>query len=111
MSEYQFWGRIAAFDIHEGFRGSQKSPTLFCAKEKIMRTSQIDKDSVGLMEVVEGWVHRTRDHGGLTFVDIRDFDGIVQCVFDTYKGTVDYHHLRDESAVRVSGEIRIRGDG
>ena len=76
-----------------------------------MRTRLIDKSAVGLMEVVQGWVHRTRDHGGLTFVDVRDYDGLIQCVFDSYKGPVDFHHLRDESVVRVSGEIRLRPEG
>lgn len=76
-----------------------------------MRTSQIDTKAVGEIAVVHGWVHRTRDHGGLTFVDVRDFDGIVQCVFDEYKGAVDYHHLRDESAVMITGTVRIRPEG
>ena len=49
-----------------------------------MRTSQITNDCIDTIISIEGWVHRTRDHGGLTFVDIRDYDGIIQCVFDSY---------------------------
>jgi aspartyl-tRNA synthetase len=61
-----------------------------------------------------GWVWRRRDHGGVTFVDLRDREGLVQLVFHPEDAT-DAHaaaqHLSSESVVRVSGEVRARPQG
>ncbi|MFO7281074.1 MAG: aspartate--tRNA ligase [Thermoanaerobacterales bacterium] len=53
-----------------------------------------------------GWVARRREHGEhLAFIDLRDREGIVQCVVD---GSVD---VRNEWVVRVTGVVRIRPEG
>ncbi|HET9612404.1 MAG TPA: aspartate--tRNA ligase [Acidimicrobiales bacterium] len=53
-----------------------------------------------------GWVARRREHGEhLAFLDLRDREGVVQCVID---GTVD---VRNEWVVRVTGVVRARPDG
>jgi aspartyl-tRNA synthetase len=53
-----------------------------------------------------GWVARRREHGEhLAFVDLRDREGIVQCVVD---GSVD---VRNEWVVRITGVVRIRPAG
>jgi aspartyl-tRNA synthetase len=53
-----------------------------------------------------GWVARRREHGEhLAFVDLRDREGVVQCVVD---GSVD---VRSEWVVRISGVVRARPDG
>ena len=61
-----------------------------------------------------GWVWRSRDHGGVTFVDLRDRDGLVQLVFHPEEAP-DAHaaaqHLRSESVVRILGTVRPRKDG
>lgn len=52
-----------------------------------------------------GWVHRLRDLGGLTFVDLRDGSGLVQLVF---RDDPAARRLSREDVVRVEGTVRLR---
>jgi aspartyl-tRNA synthetase len=53
-----------------------------------------------------GWVGKRREHGEhLSFLDLRDHSGVVQCVVD---GSVD---VRSEWVVRVLGTVRRRPEG
>ena len=61
-----------------------------------------------------GWVANRRDHGGVTFIDLRDREGAVQLVFQP-EDAPDAHaaaqHLRAEDVVRVTGVVRTRPEG
>jgi aspartyl-tRNA synthetase len=61
-----------------------------------------------------GWVWRQRDHGGVTFVDLRDRTGLVQLVFHPEEGPEAHaaaQGFKSESVVRVTGEVRARPEG
>ncbi|GAB2854026.1 aspartate--tRNA ligase [Actinocorallia aurea] len=62
----------------------------------------------GTQVVLTGWVARRRDHGGVTFIDLRDASGSVQVVFREEDAA---HDLRAEFCVKVTGEVRIRPEG
>ena len=55
-----------------------------------------------------GWVARRRDHGGVTFLDLRDRWGIVQVVVRTASVASD---VRNEYVVRARGAVRRRPAG
>ncbi len=61
-----------------------------------------------------GWVAHRRDHGGVTFIDLRDREGVVQVVF--HPGEAPQAHqeaqsLGAEDVVRVTGVVRLRPEG
>ena len=60
---------------------------------------------------IVGWVSRTRDHGNVIFVDVRDRSGIVQVVFDHTIDSEQYQlakTLRSEYVIGVSGLVVAR---
>ncbi|MGD8555263.1 MAG: aspartate--tRNA ligase [Anaerolineales bacterium] len=74
-----------------------------------LRTDHIDQEVA-----LAGWVHRRRDHGGVTFLDLRDRSGIVQVVAnpdlapEVHQAATD---LRSEWVVQVGGVVRRRPKG
>ena len=74
-----------------------------------MNIKDLEKLNDG-QEVVEltGWVDNIRDHGGLTFVDLRDFTGSIQLVFDK-SGDVDTK-LKNEFYISINGTFKKRDE-
>jgi aspartyl-tRNA synthetase len=67
---------------------------------------ELRPEHIGQTVSVCGWVARRREHGEhLAFMDLRDREGVVQCVID---GSVD---VRSEWVVRVTGVVRARPEG
>ena len=58
---------------------------------------------------LSGWVQTKRDHGNLVFIDLRDNDGITQCVADTGNPCFEMlEKVRLESVIRVEGKVVLR---
>lgn len=62
----------------------------------------------GSIVTLAGWVDRRRDHGGITFIDLRDASGISQVVIREEEIA---HELRNEYVLQVTGEVCIRPEG
>src|SRR5213593_1891938 len=61
-----------------------------------------------------GWVAHRRDHGGVTFIDLRDREGVVQVVFHPEEAPEAHaaaQDLRGEWVIRIRGEVRRRPEG
>jgi len=61
-----------------------------------------------------GWVHRRRDHGGVTFIDLRDRSGLVQIVSNPEESPEAHDALqpvRNEWVLKVEGVVRARPAG
>src|SRR3954449_1618252 len=66
---------------------------------------------VGQPAVVLGWVHRIRDLGGVTFLDVRDRAGVSQVVVRENEAQMAVaKRLRSEYVVGVSGAVQRRSD-
>jgi aspartyl-tRNA synthetase len=62
----------------------------------------------GTTVTLAGWVATRRDHGGVTFIDLRDASGTAQVVL---READVAHDLRNEWVVAVTGEVRLRPEG
>ena len=69
------------------------------------------EEHIGQRVTVCGWCARMRDLGGLIFIDLRDREGIVQCVFDEAdnKELFDLAFtVRSEYTLKIEGVVRQR---
>ena len=60
-----------------------------------------------------GWIQKSRDLGGMTFIDLRDRYGITQLVFNMEKNVdlcEEARKLGREFVICVSGEIEERSN-
>ncbi len=72
----------------------------------------IRAEHIGETVRLSGWVHRVRDHGGLIFIDLRDYTGYSQCVLQPENEAVfkRAEHLHSESVITIVGDVIKRSD-
>ena len=71
------------------------------------------KKDAGSTVILNGWIHRIREHGGITFINLRDRYGITQVVVDADSSEqlrACAKDLRMEFCIAVEGAVRARPD-
>lgn len=61
---------------------------------------------------IMGWIHSIRNHGGLIFLDIRDYYGITQCVINETNPSLmeKASKIKLETVVSINGKVLKRAD-
>ena len=78
------------------------------------RCAELSSANVGKKVTVMGWVQKSRNKGGIIFVDLRDRSGILQIIFEGKdiddEGFSKAERLRSEFVVAVTGVVESRGE-
>jgi aspartyl-tRNA synthetase len=76
--------------------------------------NSLRKTDIGKQVTLAGWVHVSRDHGGVIFIDLRDREGLTQVVFrpeENAELAKEAHTLGSEDVIEVSGRVAARVAG
>ena len=69
--------------------------------------NQISESDIGKKMQVAGWVENIRDHGGVSFIDLRDMYGVLQVVM---RDTSLLKGISREDCVSISGPVEKRDE-
>ncbi len=81
--------------------------------KRTVTCGELNKEFAGKIIILNGWVHRVRDHGGVKFINLRDRYGITQIVIDLNKDkalTEIAEELKFEYCIAVKGSVIARPD-
>src|SRR5438876_1562297 len=73
--------------------------------------NSLRKTDIGKQVMLAGWVHVSRNHGGVIFIDLLDREGLTQVVFrpeESAELAREAHMLGSEDVIEVSGRIAAR---
>ena len=77
------------------------------------KCSELNEKNFTQKLILQGWVDRRRDHGGIIFVDLRDLSGIIQLVFDPAadkQSHLSAEDIRPEYVLQVQGVLKERDE-
>ena len=75
---------------------------------------QLTEALIGQTVTLCGWLHRRRDHGGLSFFDLRDRTGLAQIVFNAKVDAALHQQAKafgPEYVLSITGTVRPRPAG
>lgn len=75
---------------------------------------EVGVEDIGREIILQGWVQRIRDHGGLIFIDLRDREGVVQAVVNPEKQPEAFklaESVRSEYVLEIRGTVERRPEG
>ena len=100
------------FDPHIPALTSTASSSRFATAKRSHLAGELRLSDAGAKVRLGGWVHRTRNLGGIVFLDLRDRAGLVQVSFDpkwTAPDVIDRAgRLGLETVILVEGEVAAR---
>ncbi|MCI5937996.1 MAG: aspartate--tRNA ligase [Eubacterium sp.] len=80
--------------------------------KRTCRCAELSMENEGQTVTVMGWVQKSRNKGGIVFVDLRDRSGIIQLIFEESgvgaEGFEKATKLRSEFVVAVTGKVTKR---
>ena len=76
------------------------------------RCTELSTENIGENVTVMGWVQKSRNKGGIIFVDLRDRSGLLQIIFEEAdcgeESFAKAEKLRSEFVVAVTGKVEAR---
>ncbi len=76
------------------------------------RCTEVTEECIGKTVTVMGWVQKSRNKGGIIFVDLRDRSGILQIIFEENdigaEGFIKASKLHSEFVIAVVGRVEVR---
>lgn len=76
---------------------------------KTHHCGELNTSHLNQMVTLVGWVGKRRNFGSIVFIDLRDREGITQCVFDE-SISEQIKDVRNEYILQISGEVILRKD-
>ena len=76
------------------------------------RCTEVSRNNIGETVTIMGWVQKSRNKGGIIFVDVRDRSGLLQIIFEESdvgkEGFAKAERLRSEFVIAVVGKVEAR---